>query len=683
MAPQGDPMTSASTRTVRLLGAIAALFFATTPAAASSPGYTLDVHVEPADQTLTVRAAIDVPVALAEKGQLVFTLNESFTIDAITLDAAPAKVRSVARPREVMFRSEYAEYRVKLKAPAGAETVEFALTYSGTMPGENKGGGGIDEHLVELALYRTWFPEFIGASGLTYTMSANLPEGWLATANGPPTAEPEVANGRVVYGFAAAGASLHDINLVASDQWQREIVPAGDWEVELLWTALEDVQAALMALMSVQALELFTDEWGPASDPGRISVAMVPRGGQSYSRLPLMVMNEEWTVRNFRQDPTGCAATGMAHEIAHVWANRGDSSTREDWLNEALAEYGRWRYQDAYCGEERARGDRLASMRKATSSEQAIADVDRAHRDAGSLYYQRGPRLFAMLEDTLGRPAVQRSLATFFLRTTPRGATTSDLVAAFEEAAGYDLQPFLDDWYRGAGAPLVLVESWATEGADVVVAIQASELGATPVPVQVEIRTDRGVVRERVFLDAENTSLRFNIVGTAEAVELNADGRSLVRTWDDLRLTRQWDCIGCMSNPSAERDPSSVTEDDLDRARGHIDDLVLLDPQDDIARYWEARWLFLQRRHAEAVPILQGLLDQEAIDFGKQGMEAMQRAQVLLELGRNLDLLDRREEALAVYGEVQELQEAAWLGEYAVVFSGRPYEWPGAIYPEE
>jgi hypothetical protein len=672
----------------RLIGLTCAIglacLLAARPGAAQTCHYELDVTVEPERQRLEVEARVHVPASLVERGRLSFVLNPAFEVEGATVDGAEASIRKARRLRELPFRGALAEYSVRVKA--GAEPVVVGLRYGGPLAGANEGFGGIDEHLVELALYRTWFPHWPGSPNLTHDLTVRLPDGWQVASNGYPVGSSTQEGGRPVHRFTASGPPVIDINVVASDRWQRARLEQDGWEVDALFTELEPAQGAVVARVAADALALFTREWGAAAEPGRITVAAVPRAGQSYSRLPLMVLNEEMLGRELTEDPGGCGATGIAHEIGHIWWNRGDPLTAEDWLNEALAEFARLRFVEDRCGTERLRTEQRDSVRAALGFDgQVIAGTVRTERDAYGLYYHRGSRLFGMLEDRIGRSAVQRALVTFLVEHAPRTATTDDLVAAFEQGADFDLDPFLDHWYRQPDGPLALVESIEQSASVAIVQIGLQPADRTPVTVEVEVVTDRGVVRERVQLTEARSRHRIPIVGQVLDVGINEDGRAVVWTWEMKRFDLHWDLAGSLGIVGVMEDPSSATPEQLEEAREVIDRLYKRRKGDDIARFWEARWLFLQGRNDEAAMLLEALLEQDLVDFGSSTTErgrAKARGWVRLELGRIYDLFGRRDEAVALYRLV-ESADLPGVSAVASVLAGRPYEWPDSLSPKE
>jgi hypothetical protein len=166
-----------------------------------------------------VDVRLRIPAALVKRDRLAFVLNQRFEITIAELDGAAVTPRLQPDATPPMFHSESAQYVVEVGDESAAR--ELRLRYQGRLPGPNEGGGAIEEHLVELALYRTWFPEIVGATGLSYTMTAHLPTGFRAVANGVPTSVSEEGADELVFAWSNQDTGFHDINLVgsASPKW--------------------------------------------------------------------------------------------------------------------------------------------------------------------------------------------------------------------------------------------------------------------------------------------------------------------------------------------------------------------------------------------------------------------------------------------------------------------------------
>lgn len=630
--------------TLALLLGVAPLAAAPTPAA---PTYAITVRVDPPASHLDVALTVDLPAAPSPRRELVFVLNEGFKFDTFEVDGRRVRPRLDSRAPPVMFHGESATWRVPLKRKSSGP-VHVAMTYSGALPGPNKGGGAIEEHLVELAVYRSWFPDFEGTPTFDYTLTADLPAGFEAASGGVAAEPSDAPEGRSLHRFVAT--NQHDINLVASDRFARRTAEGEGVSVAVLSMEASEAQAERLGETAVAAVSYFTTLWGPPDGGVNLSLALVDRTGQSYSRLPLMVLNEGRSLPSLED----CAAYGIAHEAAHFWWNRADVETKDDWLNEALAEYSAVRFLARWCGEDVAWAARAEMVRKAGPHKQTIADVVRSDRGAHNLYYARGGMLFFLLEDLAGPATVQRALSGFFATTSVNRASTDDLVRAFSEA-GYDLPPFLDGWYRDVRTPLVLVDGWQEHDGLVDVALEVADGDGAALPLLVSVETDRGTFASRAVLTAASAVVQVPASGEVRAVAINADRRTLARDAEmylaePARWFEFWSLVVAHDGPETLRPLGPEARAELASRSAFVS---RLDPASALVRYASALARLADEELDGALEEAQALLEMDLPDVG---FFAVGRTEALLLAGWCHDARGEREQAEASYRALAELE---------------------------
>ena len=91
--------------------------------------------------------------------------------------------------------------------------------------------------------------------------------------------------------------------------------------------------------------------YGPLQTQGLIRYVNSPRSGWGYSRAPLFIVSEEYSISQFDQE-FGQARDfhGSVHELAHFWWLIADANTPNDWINEGLAEYSAFRLSEEFSG---------------------------------------------------------------------------------------------------------------------------------------------------------------------------------------------------------------------------------------------------------------------------------------------------------------------------------------------
>ena len=661
---------SRSTRLLVAASTFGLILLVAPPASAQPPvaAYDISLRVDPATSRLDVTLTVELPSSPSPRKALSFVLNENFTLGTFDVDGRPARPRLDSDAPAVMFHGDSAMYRVPLRRKSTA-AVRVAMSYSGTLEGPNEGGGAIEEHLVELAVYRSWFPDFEGTLTFDYTLTADLPDGFEAAAAGTRSPPSPGDEGRTRHRFEATGQ--RDINLVASDRFDRRAVEGEDVSVTVLSMEASEEQAQRLGETAVAATGYYASLWGRPPKAVDLSLVLVARGGQSYSRLPLMVLNEADSLPSV----SDCAAYGIAHEAAHFWWNRADTETKDDWLNEALAEYSAVRFLAQWCGEDVAREARANMVRRAGPFKQAIADVVRSHKNAGRLYYSRGGMLFSMLEDLAGADTVQRGLSTFFASTSVGQASTADLQSAFLEA-GYDLGPFLESWYRDPRMPLVLVEGWQRQGEAVHVTLEVAEGAGPTLPLLVSVRTDRGTFSSRSLVEGAVAVIQIPAPGEVLQVEVNSDRRSLVRDVA-MYLAEPARWFEFANLVTENRGPEMLPPLGAER-RAQLETLAAfvfgLEPESVLAQFWLASAMLADKDLDGALAGAQALLTRDLPDVG---FFTVGRTEVLLLAGWCHDARGEREEAKEMYRALSEIETWSEQGRLRLE---TPFELPGPLW---
>ncbi|MBI4062140.1 MAG: M1 family metallopeptidase [Elusimicrobia bacterium] len=162
--------------------------------------------------------------------------------------------------------------------------------------------------------------------------------------------------------------------------------------------------------------------------------------------------------------------TLIAHELAHQWF--GDLVTCAEWphawLNEGFATYSEVIFLEADRGRDEALFELLQNRRAyldEDSGRYRRPIVCRTYADPWTIFdrhlYEKGCWVLRMLHLELGDHLFWKGVGHWLNKHRDGTAETQDLVAAFEEATGRNLQGFFDQWvYRGGHPVLRLRWSW-------------------------------------------------------------------------------------------------------------------------------------------------------------------------------------------------------------------------------
>jgi aminopeptidase N len=162
--------------------------------------------------------------------------------------------------------------------------------------------------------------------------------------------------------------------------------------------------------------------------------------------------------------------TLIAHELAHQWF--GDLVTCAEWphawLNEGFATYSEVVFLEADRGHDEALYELLQNRRvylDEDSGRYRRPIVCRTYTDPWTIFdrhlYEKGCWVLRMLHLELGDALFWKGVGHWLNKHKDGSAQTQDLVAAFEEATGRNLQNFIDQWVYRSGHPVLKLRwSW-------------------------------------------------------------------------------------------------------------------------------------------------------------------------------------------------------------------------------
>jgi aminopeptidase N len=155
-----------------------------------------------------------------------------------------------------------------------------------------------------------------------------------------------------------------------------------------------------------------------------------------------------------------------AHELAHQWFGDLVSAPtgNNQWLQESFATH-----YNLIC-ERECFGQEHFDWGRRQACNAAIGTADKkpiAHTEAAtSLIYQKGSQVLEMLKYVVGREAYNKSIKRYLLEHKYANVDSDDLMKAFNEELGMELNWFWDEWVYRGGEPIykVVAEDNTQEG---------------------------------------------------------------------------------------------------------------------------------------------------------------------------------------------------------------------------
>lgn len=224
----------------------------------------------------------------------------------------------------------------------------------------------------------------------------------------------------------------------------------------------------------------------------------------------------------------------IAHELFHHWF--GNLVTAENWanisLNEAFANYSEYLWFEHAYGVEKAEAHRIASvagyMDGSNNSKHLVRyDYENKEDVFDAVSYNKGGVVLHMLRNYLGDAAFFEGIQLYLKENMYSAAEVSQLRLAFESISGKDLKWFFEQWFYGAGHPVVRVSQDYNllEKTVTVTLRQQGEVFYFPLEIKVY---ERGkITKQTIFVDAKEKSFTLSYEKYPDWIHVNSDHKVL------------------------------------------------------------------------------------------------------------------------------------------------------------
>ncbi len=273
-----------------------------------------------------------------------------------------------------------------------------------------------------------------------YLVEVNIPEAYEVVSTGSSSQKWAEDNGREIYLIEAS--KVRDFCLLIIYDYQEVISKVHNITVKCYVPGGSGTDKAKeIAQQCGEILHYYSCRWGsyPYLD---FKVAFVPMQGfhgMEYSGL--IFLQEEMFSPGFDSQRGSFI---LAHEVAHQWwyAMVGNDQLAEPWLDEGLANWSAYKYQEDCQG--------LMVMRQSNA---AAGKMNRPLNEMNSRseYYQTiyngGEAFWAALERELGRDTTDRVLRCYLEDYKFDIATTPGLLAVIRKEAHQEMDSFFQKWF--------------------------------------------------------------------------------------------------------------------------------------------------------------------------------------------------------------------------------------------
>jgi aminopeptidase N len=356
------------------------------------------------------------------------------------------------------------------------EHVQVELEFRGVVPQDFGGsatpaGYGIFNYSEGVLALSGWYPilavyddqgwnldppSVIGDSSYSdsgfYTIDITLPKDMVVAATGVQVGA-QALDGKAQLQYESGPA--RDFFLVASPDFQVARQPVGETIVNSYYLPGDEQGGRKALSVASDSLEVYTEKFGPYPYT-EMDVVQAPMRNALGVEFPGIVLIG---AKLYESPETPDFEVTVAHEAAHQWwyGVVGNDVFDEPWLDEALATYSSGLFYEFSLGPEYSSGLQSYWQERYTRLVGDVGDdlvtgslayFESLNKPAvyGGIVYVKGALFFAALRAEIGDQAFFEGLQNYYRSQYFRIAQADDLLSAFEDAAGRELDDFYQQW---------------------------------------------------------------------------------------------------------------------------------------------------------------------------------------------------------------------------------------------
>jgi transcriptional regulator with XRE-family HTH domain len=425
--------------------------------------YTMDVYLDYGEHRLGVQQRIDYANVTSETlTNLMLNVHpnrnrDTFVLNDIKVDVDGELVKPEVFPLDVTLR-------VELPRPLNPnEQVALFLDYTLDLPKIApdaqfvKGSFGYSNRAVSLG---NWYPVIAPHRGdkgwhsqtffeygdpytteiADYSVTITTTAGVVIAGTGQETR----AGNRWHYEAEQA----RSFALAASDKYNVATTQVGDVTVHSYYFPVNQEAGEVAMQTAAQALELFTELYGPYPYNSYRVVETEFSGGMEFSGLTFLGAM-------FYDAYDGTTRTPLipltAHEVSHQWfyGMVGNDQATQPWLDEAVAEYSAFLYYERFLPDDTDWWwlDAVDQWAPAGKIDSLIYEF-RDNREYFDAVYRRGAMFMRDLRETMGDPAFFEFLLEYQRRYSYQIVSSRDFFNLVQEYTTADLVPLQEEYFR-------------------------------------------------------------------------------------------------------------------------------------------------------------------------------------------------------------------------------------------
>lgn len=418
--------------------------------------------------------------SLAELYLRLYSNGDEYADGEMTIDRATANGEDLAIVRSA--DGTLATIALPAKIPVG-EASDLVLAFTTTIPTDPVGSYGMfsyDEHSGTYALAH-WLPLLAGydpvngwelgptstfgdpvfTNSALFDVQLTLPENLVVATTGSEVESTAAERGMATRRFVSG--PVRDFVMAIDDDFEVERITVGETTVNSYYNPDSAEQGLEVLTAGAQSLAFFNRILGdyPYAELDLVQIDLGNgAGGVEFPQL-MFIGGDYYDEGAATRSIPGFLEFIVAHEVAHQWfyAMVGNNQYRHAFIDEGLSNYLTTLYfADAY-GQESGEEQTNYNLKAAYFSvlfddgDQIVdqpTDDFPSQRSYGAIVYGKAALGFGAIHDAIGDKAFYAALRGYVNDFRFDVAGPTDLLAAFEAAAGADLDELWRHWFEAA-----------------------------------------------------------------------------------------------------------------------------------------------------------------------------------------------------------------------------------------
>jgi hypothetical protein len=264
--------------------------------------------------------------------------------------------------------------------------VAIHFAYSCNMENITNWAESFSEDWIQLGFYTAWYPVHINSKEFTSTIRISIDEGYKVSGSGLVTRD---GNDWII---TQNWSAFDNVIITAKDLKTKEI-RKDKIALDLVYTSFPENDLDSLSVKCEEVYEFFSSIFGQPDDSYLKFVINPLEGGGGYGRPKYFSLKAS----AFNQ----YLKNGMAHEMSHFWWHNAETTTWEDWLNEAFAECSMLLYIREKDNKQEYNKS-IVQYKKWIVNSIPIWGIDREAPEAYNALYNKGSLILLEFEEKIG-----------------------------------------------------------------------------------------------------------------------------------------------------------------------------------------------------------------------------------------------------------------------------------------